>query len=791
MKKPGILGLCVVLMLVFTLPATARFYPDRPFTVLSEQRIPNVLVIKFAEQAKPVFPRGLSGDAITGLPSVDRINGDFLLQSFVRLFPGARVPPTRAEREDLTGYCVLVFPLDVDLEAAYAAYEADPNIEQVEYDYFATIMRVPNDSYYSTLWALNQTLDHDIDAPEAWDITAGDSSVILADTDTGVLYTHADLADNIWVNPGEDLDGDGVVMDTDDLDYTDNDGNGYEDDFIGYDFVSSGINVWPGEDGSVKDNDPKDYNGHGTHTSGTIAATTNNALGVAGVAGGFGPGTEPGCRIMCLRMGYSFNDGGYENGRTHMSYVAEAFNYATNNGATAINYSFGSSTGGGIEAATNDAIAAGLVIAASAGNGSSSNPSSFGYLQKRSDVLCVAATTSSDKKWGGSNWGPFVDISAPGAAIRSTVSNHYAASYAYYYGTSMAAPHIVGLVGLLKSVNPDLTGQQIKDNILANADNIDALNPSYAGGLGAGRINAFNSVSNAAVADFSATPQIGDAPLMVDFTDLSPQASISWVWDFGDNDTAIVQNPSHEYQAGLYDVSLSITTIYGNGYLLLPDYIMALDEQLGIDTVDGLRNEDVYVEINLDNNVPVSELYLPISATGVPADAYFDSLTASGCRTEYFEYRELVHSSPYTGEHCLYLKADNGGGALPLDPGSGPIARAWFSVHGIATPGNFIQLTVANVGGYDLELSNHVGTFIPDVIPGGGIDIQGIIGDLDLNFSVDPIDVAYLVNQVYKGTPPPLWPPAADCNCDDAVDPLDVAVLVAHVYRQQPAPCSW
>jgi len=87
---------------------------------------------------------------------------------------------------------VLVFPLDVDLEAAYDAYAADPNIEQVEYDYYATIMRVPNDSYYSNLWALNQTYDHDIDAPEAWDITAGDSSIVLADTDTGVLYTHPD-----------------------------------------------------------------------------------------------------------------------------------------------------------------------------------------------------------------------------------------------------------------------------------------------------------------------------------------------------------------------------------------------------------------------------------------------------------------------------------------------------------------------------------------------------------------------------------------------------------------------
>ncbi|MCH8921983.1 MAG: S8 family serine peptidase, partial [Planctomycetes bacterium] len=200
-----------------------------------------------------------------------------------------------------------------------------------------------------------------------------------------------------------DDDGDGVT-DCDDLDCAealhcyendctngiDDDGNGYVDDLIGWDFVASGNAVWPGEDGSLEDNDPMDFNGHGTHTSGTIAATTNNTTGVAGVAGGFGPGAEDGCKIMCLRMGYSFDDGDGENGRTHMSYVAKAFRYAADNGAVAINYSFGSSTGGGIEAATDYAVAAGLVISASAGN---SNNSSFGYLQSREDVLCVASTT--------------------------------------------------------------------------------------------------------------------------------------------------------------------------------------------------------------------------------------------------------------------------------------------------------------------------------------------------------------------------------------------------------------
>jgi len=788
-KKLTVTGLTVFFILGAAIPATARFVPQRPFAVLSEHRIPHILIVKFADHARPGYPRGLSGDAVTGLPSVDRLNSSFRLRAFSRLFPSARVPAPGSPRKDLTGYCVLEFPLTVDIEAAYQAYSEDPNIEHVEYDYFATIMRVPDDPYFSTMWALNQAQDHDINAPEAWDISPGDSSIVLADTDTGVLYTHPDLIDNIWINPGEDLDGDGVVWDMDDMDDIDNDGNGYVDDLIGYDFVSYGIDVWPGEDGSGKDNNPKDFHGHGTHTSGTIAATTNNATGVAGVAGGFGPGVEPGCRIMCLRMGYSFNDDGRENGRTHMSFVAEAFNYATNNGASAINYSFGSSSGGGIEAATNDAVAAGLVIAASAGNDGTSNPAYFGYLQKRSDVLCVASTNSQDRKSGFSNWGAYVDISAPGSSIRSTVSYHYTPTYAYYSGTSMSAPHVVGLVGLLKSVNPSLTRQQVFDNILLNADDIDDLNPSYAGGLGAGRINAYNCLSNAAVADFSAAPRVGDAPLTVEFTDESPDEPTAWLWRFGDGDSSLVQNPTHVYEAGLYGVSLTITTSVSNGYTREDNYIMALDEEVSIPTFSALRGSTVYIEINLENNVPVNEMYLPIFASNVTADAYFDSLVATGCRTEYFERRQIVFSDKFRGKICLRLRADNGGGSPPLDPGSGAIARAYFKIRAEATPGNMIELSTMPMSSYDLEFSNDAGTFTPNFSP-GGIIVDGLIGDFNQDNAVNPLDVVGLVNYVYYSSLPPPWPGAADTNCDGEINPLDVVFLVNYVYFDLPFPCE-
>ncbi|HUU45964.1 MAG TPA: S8 family serine peptidase, partial [Acidobacteriota bacterium] len=558
MKRVLTAGAVCVVALAVAGSAAAVVLPRGPVNAVQGERIPGVLVVNFKPGVRPATKmQGATGGAVTGIASVDGLSARYGLRDHRPLFPGAERVAAVAGAPDLGGYYVLDFDPAVDLDRAAADYLGDPNVGSVEYDFYAYIMRTPDDPQFSAMRNLENGGDYDIDAPEAWERTVGSPNVVLADTDTGVLYTHEDLVDNIWVNPGEDLDGDGQVWDVGDINGIDDDGNGYVDDLIGWDFVSSGSYVWPGEDGSVQDNDPSDFNGHGTHTSGTIAATTNNAIGVSGVAGGFGPGIEDGCKIMCLRMGYSFDDDGYENGRTHMSYVAQAFRYAADNGAVAINYSFGSSEGGGIETATDYAIAHGLVISASAGNESSTY---FGYLQSRPDVMCVASTTSLDAKSSFSNYGVEVDVSAPGSSIRSTVSNHYLPGYAIYSGTSMAAPHVVGLVGLIKSLNPLLTGTEVFERIVNTTDDIDALNPAYAGLLGSGRINAASALANIASTGFTGSPIIGDAPLTVDFADVSETPPTAWVWDFGDGDSSFVQHPTHTFGPGLHDVSLQTET---------------------------------------------------------------------------------------------------------------------------------------------------------------------------------------------------------------------------------------
>lgn len=791
MKRFVISLFLVVVMAIIILPsaALAVYVDGAPMrTAVNAERVPGVLIVNIRPDAITSSMKAKQRGGATiqsaamGIPTLDDLNAKWNLKAYRQLFPGVKAPAAPSASTDLRGYQVLTFDNNVDLDRAAAEYLDNPDVESVEYDYYAYIMRTPNDTYYSIMWEFNDPQDNDIDAPEAWDKTAGDPSIILADTDTGVLYTHPDLISNIWVNPGEDLDSDGVVFDIDDMDGVDNDGNGYIDDVIGYDFVSSGTLVWPGEDGSVKDNDPIDFHGHGTHTSGTIAATMNNATGVASVAGGFGPG-EPGCKIMCLRMGYSFNDGGYENGRTHMSYVAEAFRYAADNGAVGINYSFGSSTGGGIEAATDYAINAGLVICAAAGN---DNNSSLGYLQARPDVICVASTTNSDRKSSFSNYSTLVDVSAPGSSIRSTVSNHYSAGYATWSGTSMATPHVVGLVGLIKSLNPILGRQDVIDRIVMSTDNIDALNPSYAGLLGSGRINANNALSNIAATNFDATPRMGSAPLSVQFNDSSLNPPTSWLWDFGDGMQSTDQNPQHTFAPGLYDVTLSITSTIGPGHKTRTHYVAALAETLDVHDSTVVSGAPAVIEISAVNNLPIDTIMLPLTATNITQYGFLDSIVTTGCRTEGFDGLTL-YDNRFNGQLAMRFTAPSVG--QELAPGDGPIARVYFRIKSSAPIGESIDISFPPLGYLSFKVSSFAVSYVP-VVNTGSLIFTPMIGDLNADEVYDALDLNELIEMIFFGAPLPNPVGLADLDCDGAIDALDLNYMIELIFYHGPQPCQ-
>ncbi len=337
---------------------------------------------------------------------------------------------------------------------------SDGSVKYAELDYKQSIAQtIPNDALFDTLWGLHNTgqtggtSGADIDAPEAWDRTAGSTDIVVAVIDTGVDYKHPDLAANIWTNPGE-IPGDGI----------DNDGNGYIDDV-------HGINALTGS------GDPMDDNSHGTHCSGTIGAVGNNGIGVAGV-----------CWNVRI-MGLKFLDSG---GSGYTSDAISCIDYAIDKVANVMSNSWG---GGGYSHALKDAIetakTAGILFIAAAGNAGADNDlvPSYPASYENNNIIAVAATDHNDQLAGFSSYGlNSVDVAAPGVNILSTIPG---GGYDSYSGTSMATPHVSGLAALLKSYDPTWTWDKIKSRILAGVKPLPNLNGLL---LSGGRINAYDSL---------------------------------------------------------------------------------------------------------------------------------------------------------------------------------------------------------------------------------------------------------------------------------------------------------
>ncbi len=367
--------------------------------------------------------------------------------------------PSAAE-EDLSNIYVLEVENGQNIEQLIKEYAKDSHVEFVQPDYIMETNYSPNDPYYvdNTLWGLKN-----IQMSSAWDKSRGDG-VVVAVVDSGVAYTHPDLASNMWINTGEIQNG------------LDDDGNGYIDDIKGYDFTTCRI-YYPSCVIKVPDNDPIDINGHGTHVAGTIAAIGNNNLGVIGVA--------PNAKIMPLK-------GMSDDGRGLSSELSEAIVYAAHNGADVINNSWGCQitciSNEIIEAAVREAFNLGITVVFAAGNNNLdiSNISP----QNMPEVITVAATDLLNKKSSYSHFGVLIDAAAPGNSIMSTLPS---TSYGALSGTSMAAPHIAGVCALILSKNPSFTPEDVRQVIRGSVDEFDP-NLLYPF-IGFGRINASKALN--------------------------------------------------------------------------------------------------------------------------------------------------------------------------------------------------------------------------------------------------------------------------------------------------------
>ncbi|MFN0157081.1 MAG: S8 family serine peptidase [Bacteroidota bacterium] len=355
-----------------------------------------------------------------------------------------------------------------------------PEIEWVDLNYLYRVEDDPNDPQYAQQWHLTR-----IHASDAWDVGTGDPNVLIGIIDTGVDWNHPDLTASVWINEDE-VPGNGI----------DDDGNGRTDDIRGWDWVTGATDATPGEDGDNPDNDPMDFDGHGTHCAGIAAATTNNGIGVAGISRG--------CRIMPLRAGYRRNDG---RGWIQFAAAASAIEYATANGARVVSLSFG----GGTELLTpvTHAFNNNVVVVHAAGNLNSSTGSAIDGIQQ---TISVANTGQNDVKATDSNFGNWVDVSAPGVSIRSTLFDD---TYGLKSGTSMATPLVAGLAGLILSQNSSLSSTTVSQILTSTADNIDDANPDFVGQLGSGRINALTAIHEAAGSHEFVIQNVGNVNLTV------------------------------------------------------------------------------------------------------------------------------------------------------------------------------------------------------------------------------------------------------------------------------------
>ncbi len=424
---------------------------------------------------------------------------------------------------------------------------------------------IPNDPSYSSCWHLNK-----IQANLAWDLGIGNSNVVVSIVDDAITINHPDLQNVIWVNPNE-IPNNGI----------DDDNNGYIDDINGWDTYTN-------------DNDPSPHSNtpawaHGTHCAGIAGAHTDNNIGISSV--GFG------VSLMAVKTADN-------NGLVNQTW--DGVYYSIVSGADVISCSWSS---GSYSQTNNNIIEFGInngsiIVAASGNNGANlaSNPK---YPACYNGVICVANTTSSDTKAGSSNYGTRIDVAAPGSSILSTIPY---SGYDTKTGTSMSAPMVAGLLGLMKSFSPNASNEQLIDCMKSSCDNIDALNPLYAGLLGSGRINVYQALLclSPPVADFLVRVE-DSCSGEIQFSDATLGVPSSWAWDFesdGIIDDTTRSATSYFNQSGSYNTTLTVTNSFGtNSKTIQNAFNISLTDGPLIETIYSCKGDSVVILSSDETNL--------------------------------------------------------------------------------------------------------------------------------------------------------------------------------------------
>jgi len=481
---------------------------EREWNRIDQEYVPEEIVVKFRPW--------ISEEAIANL---NRRHGSSLLyRSPLSDFRRLRIPKTKTVSEM------------VEL------FKRNPDVEYAEPNYIAHAFLVPNDQYYHYQWHLNNPVHGGINMEEAWNLTTGDPSVVVAVIDTGVAYedyTRTVSGGTIHYYRAPDL--------------------AYTHFVPGYNFVNNSSH-------------PNDDNGHGTHVTGTIAQSTDNDIGTAGVAFN--------CSIMPVKVLNSYGSGSY-------TAIADGIKWAADNGAKVINMSLGGSQPSTtLQSALEHAYNKGVTIVCAAGNNGQpalSYPAAY-------DAYCIAvgATRYDETRASYSNYGNSLDLVAPGGdtsvdqngdgygdgVLQQTFGSTYNDwGYWFYQGTSMAAPHVSGVAALVISYGVASTPDEVRNVLQTTAKKLGPtdFDPQY----GWGRVDAYAALNYSAVPNIppvavAGGPYAGKEDVPVTFNGsgsygLDGNTIKAYYWNFGDGKTGTGVNPTHTYTAGgTYTVTLIV-----------------------------------------------------------------------------------------------------------------------------------------------------------------------------------------------------------------------------------------
>ncbi|MDD3050705.1 MAG: S8 family serine peptidase [Candidatus Cloacimonetes bacterium] len=612
----------------------------------------NILIFCFSSETvgtslQPVAYEIEAGVVETGISEFDNFSKQFEVTELKQLHPFVKY----SDWNDKGIYLQNIYSLTIaDNKKIESALENLRKLSVVLFAEYEGINRtrefIPDDPQFSMLYYITRTQTH-----LAWDWVQGDSDVIIGITDTGVKWNHEDLRDNIWINQAEYQDGminwdTGVITAGDGVD---NDGNGKIDDVIGWDFT--------GASGGSSDNNPyqiRTGNEHGTHVSGCAGAVGNNGIGVVGPAMNIS--------LMITKNTPDNSVGGISNGYPAIQYCADS-------GAHVINCSWGGPGSGTYpNSVVNYATNAGALVVSAAGNEDTEHNAAYqDYPADCTNALGVAATDQNDIKTYFSDYGTPVDISAPGIDIRSTYFVNYQDSYSSLQGTSMASPIAAGVCALVKSISPNLTPVQLRERVKNTADNIDNLNPDYAGKLGTGRINAYTAtmsdkIPNLRIVDFLISELDGDGdevPNPGETVDLSIMLENQLFWLNATNITATLSCELETVE--MIDASTSFYDLDGGSSM------WNFSDPLSFSTVPDLSNLDIpfvlTVSCNQDNEFPYTiELPFIVSLSLDQAGWPFEISGASNSSGLIIDLDEDGNKEAVFGDHLGNLNAIDAAG---------------------------------------------------------------------------------------------------------------------------------